>query len=103
MTDKVVSICLLGSFLNFVHRSVHTGNADVIINGLAEQLNVLRHIRYCAADRIIGVFSQIHTVQVDLAIFRLIILEQKLGDRGFAAAAAAHQRDLFTGRNGKLM
>ena len=101
MTDKVVSICLLGSFLNFVHRSVHTGNADVIINGLAEQLNVLRHIRNCAADRIIGVFSQIHTVQVDLAIFRLIILEQKLGDRGFAAAAAAHQCDLFTGRNGK--
>ena len=28
MTDKVVSICLLGCFLNFVHRSVHTGNAD---------------------------------------------------------------------------
>ena len=46
-----------------------------------------------AEDRIVGVFRQVHAIEIDLAILRLIILEQEFGDGGFAAAAARPDED----------
>ena len=101
VTDEVVGVRFLGGLLHFVQRCVHAGNTDVVVDGLAEQLNVLRHIGDSAAHRSVGILGQVHAVDVDLAILRLVVLEQKLGDGGLAAAAAAHQRDLLAGRDGE--
>ena len=101
MADELMGIGLLGGLLHFLHGGIHAGNADVVVDRLAEQLNVLRHIGNGAAHRIMGVLGQIHAVEVDLTLFGLVILQQQLGDGGLAAAAAAHQSHLFAGGNGK--
>ena len=48
-----------------------------------------------------AVLRQIHAVHIDLAVLGVVVLQQQLGNGGFAAAAAAHQRHLFAGGDGK--
>ena len=96
-----MGIGLLGSLFHFLHGGIHAGDADVVVDGLAEQLDVLRHIGNGTAHRIMGVLGQIHAVEVDLALFGVVVLQQQLGNGGFAAAAAAHQGNFLTGRDGK--
>ena len=95
LPDELVGICLFGSGLDLIEACLRSGNADVVVDGLAEQLDVLGDIGDGTADRGIAVLVQRDTAHADGTFLRLIILEQKLGDGGFAAAAAAHEGHLL--------
>ena len=101
LADKLVGVCLFGGSLDLVDGRVRLGDPDVIIEGLAEKLHVLGHVGNRAADGLIAVLVQIDAIDVDLTAFRLIILEQEFGDRGFAAAALANQRHFLSFRDRK--
>ena len=95
LPDELVGICLFGSGLDLIEAGFRSGNADVVVDGLAEQLDVLGNIGDGTADRGIAVLVQRDTAHADGTVLRLIILEQELGDGGFAAAAAAHEGHLL--------
>lgn len=44
LADELVGICLLGSGLDLIEAGFRSGNADVVVDGLAEQLDVLGDI-----------------------------------------------------------
>ena len=50
LADELVGVCLLGSGLDLIEAGFRSGNADVVVDGLAEQLDVLGDIGDGTAD-----------------------------------------------------
>ena len=92
---------LLGRLPYLIEGSLGAGDADILEDRLAEQLNVLRDIGNAAADGCIAVLVQINAIHADGAALRLVILEQELGDGGLAGTRGTNQRHLFPLRDGE--
>ena len=50
LADELMGIRLLGRLFDFFQRRVRARNADIVKDGLAEKLNVLRYVGNGAAD-----------------------------------------------------
>ena len=96
LADELVCVGLLGRLPHLIEGSLGAGDADILEDRLAEQLNVLRDIGNAAADGCIAVLVQIDTIHTDGAALRLVILEQELCDGGLAGTRGTNQRHLFS-------
>ena len=92
---------LLGRLPYLIEGSLGAGDADILEDRLAEQLNVLRDIGNAAADGCIAVLVQINAIHADGTALRLVILEQELGDGGLAGTRGTNQRHLLALRDGE--
>ena len=63
LADELVCVGLLGRLPYLIEGSLGAGDADILEDRLAEQLNVLRDIGNAAADGCIAVLVQINAIR----------------------------------------
>ena len=61
-----------------------------------EQLHILKNRRENSVVAALVVFADIHSVQQDLALGRLVQPKEQLYERGFSCAVQAHDREPFS-------
>ncbi|MCY1359782.1 hypothetical protein D9M69_463770 [compost metagenome] len=89
-----------GQFCGLQHQFVldipRTGN-QVVAQGAGEQLNVLGHVADVVAQLADVDLADIHTIDQQRAVIRLIQPHQQLRQRALARAASANDADLLAG------
>ena len=95
--DEVIRVRQLRGRLDFLIRCVKVAIANVITDGAGEQVGILQYDAERAAQ--IGFFDlvDVNAVIADLAVGDVIKAVDEVGDRGFARAGRADERDLLAG------
>ena len=102
LRDEVVGIGVTRGFDDFCVRRAEAAQLDVPADGVVEQNGFLRDDGDLVPQVARGNVAQIHAADFDRAALRVVKTQEQIGQRGFAGAAGADQRDQLAGFDGKV-
>ena len=100
--DEFVGVGVARGGDDFLVRRAEPAQLDVPADGVVEQNVFLRDDGDLVAQIARGNVAQIHAADFDRAARRVVKAQQQVGERGFAGAAGADERDELAGFDGEV-
>jgi hypothetical protein len=100
--DEIVGVGVFGGGDDFVVRRAEPAQLDVPADGVVEQNVFLRDDGDLVPQVARGNLAQIHAADFDRAACGVVKTQEQVGERGFAGAAGADERDELAGLDGEV-
>ena len=102
LRDEVVSVGMTGGVDDFFIRRAGAAKFDVPADGVVEQNGFLRDDGDLVAEIARGDFADVHAADADGAARRVVEAQEQVGERRFAGAAGADERNKLAGLDAQV-